>query len=96
MNKTEKKSLRKSFKKEENQIRYILNEWDPIPGSPEDEYDCLVHIILSSLHKGSNQKAIEDTIIKELMNHFGIKEESNKICNVSSKIWQWWLMHTAT
>ena len=67
MNKKEKKKL---IKLEETEITKILNDWDPIPSSPEDEYDCLTHKIISRLHGGASEKDIEILIGGEIINHF--------------------------
>ncbi len=36
------KAETKQFKTDEDYVRRILIEWNPIPGSPDDEYDCLL------------------------------------------------------
>ena len=87
MNKREKKKLIKS---DEIEITKILNKWDPIPLSPEDEYDCLTHHIISKLHNGASEKDIETLIGNEIINHFGIEEEKNKIIEVANKIFNYW------
>lgn len=87
MNKEEKAKLIKS---ESREIRKILNEWNLIPLSPEDEYDCLVNQIISELHKGSSEGTIELFIRREIIDHFGIKVEENNIKEVSAKIWNYW------
>jgi hypothetical protein len=69
-----------------NRNHKILNEWDPIPSSPEDEYDCLTHQIISKLHNGASKKDIETIIGSEIINHFGIEEEKEKIKKVSNEI----------
>jgi hypothetical protein len=75
---------------EEIEITKILNEWDPIPSSPEDEYDCLTHQIISKLHNGASEKDIEILIGSEITNHFGIEEEKDTIKEVSNKIIHYW------
>jgi hypothetical protein len=87
MNKNKKKKL---IKLEEIEITKILNEWDPIPSSPEDEYDCLTHQIISKLHNGASEKDIEILIGSEIINHFGIEEEKDTIKEVSKKIIHYW------
>ena len=81
----------KRFKAEATCVRRILNEWDPIPGSPDDEYDCLVHHILSALHRGSNRLGLIQLIKSEMAVHFcGIEAPDADIEMVAGKISQWW------
>jgi hypothetical protein len=86
-----------THKKEKNRIkadeifvRRILTEWDPIPGSPDGEYDCLVHHILSVLHHGVDQADLVSVIKNEMINHFGVEEPDANIARVADKISKWW------
>jgi hypothetical protein len=91
MNNKEKKS---NIKTEEIEIGKILNEWDPIHSSIDDEYICLTHHIISELHKGASEKAIESLIRDEIINHFGISEDEDEIRKVVSKIFYYWKYNT--
>jgi hypothetical protein len=75
---------------EEIEITKILNDWDPIPSSPEDEYDCLTHKIISRLHDDASEKDIETLIGGEIIHHFGVEEEKDTIKEVSNKIFRYW------
>jgi hypothetical protein len=91
MIKTDKKGKLAQFKANEKVVRAILNEWAPIgAGTPEDEYDCLVHRVLSVLDRGSILD-LKATLQEELFEHFGStgvpQEEFNQ---VATKIWTWW------
>lgn len=92
MSKPETKKKRKKFAVEEAAIREIINAWKPIGCStPEDEYDCLVHHLISLLHLGGNRKDIFVKIRYELENHFGITPPSRKeITAVADKIYVCW------
>jgi len=92
MSKQESKWARKRFRTEEQVIRKILNEWAPIGfGTPDDEYDCLTHHLLSVLHSGGNLFNVRSTIQEDLTEHFGLsrvpKDEINQVAN---QIWMWW------
>ena len=53
---------------------------------PDDEYDCLVHHIISSLHRGDSD--IAGLIYREMNDHFGLsvrQEEADKV-----SIIDWW------
>lgn len=82
------KPAKKRFKAEEAALRSILHRWQPIPGAPEDEYDCLVHHLLSHLHAHprSGPEEIAACISEQMAEHFrscgsveGAKAVSRKI-----------------
>ena len=86
------KNQKRRFNREEQFVRGALNEWDLIPGSPEDEYDCLVHHILSALHAGANQEDLEMLIEEEMSNHFGLSATKSTETDlaVARTILEWW------
>jgi hypothetical protein len=89
-NKLEKQKV----KSHADSVRRILNAWDPIPGSPEDEYDCLVDHIVSALYRGiADTQSLAMLIESELMHHFGIKETESTISEVASEIAAYWKGH---
>lgn len=54
MKDTVKKSLKKHIKFQESEIRKFVAEFDPLAigeGFPEDEYDDLVHLVISILNR---------------------------------------------
>lgn len=55
MKRADRKQQRNTFQRNEAGLRAILNEWDFIGGTPEDEYDCLAHHILSVLKRQTHQ-----------------------------------------
>lgn len=76
-------------------VRAILNEWDPIPGSPPDEYDCLVDHIVSALHQGKTQSSqIAALISLELKNHFGLCSSDSEVARVADSIKAFWEQRT--
>ena len=80
----------REFKEEEQVVRTILNDWDPISGSPKDEFDCLVHRILSNLHQIGQKEKLLELIQDQLSNHFGLDLPQDQISNTAKKIWTWW------
>ena len=92
MSKLESKNKRKQFKIEDHALRNIFNEWQPVGfTSPEDEYDCLVHNMLSVLHAGGEKRDIAARIKKEIEHHFGMGSiQAKEIESVTNKIWEWW------
>jgi hypothetical protein len=90
MNRDERKRNRKLFKSEEKAVRAILNEWDSIVGSPANEYDYLVHRILSMLHRDGAKAELGAMIQQELVDHFGFGIPEKEIDRVAKKVWDWW------
>ena len=86
----DKKQKKKRFKEEEKAINNILNEWNPIPYSPDDEYDCLTHKIISALHRGIGEIEFYNLIRNDIVNHFGLEDEKEKILEISQKIFTYW------
>jgi hypothetical protein len=92
MSKPETKNKRKQFAKEEAAIRQIINAWRPIGfQTPENEYDYLVHHLLSVLNSGGNHHDVAAKIRNELENHFGVSPFPEKeITAVADKVWVCW------
>ncbi len=97
MNRKETTERRAQFKVSEATVRRILNEWAPIGvGTPEDEYDCLVHRILSVLHGHGSILDVQAALQNELSGHFGLSGvPAEEINRATAKIWSWWLEQKA-
>jgi len=97
MDKANRKMRRKEFAAEERAVRDILNEWEPIGFStPEDEYDCLVHRVLSVLHGGGTKDELAAKIKFELEHHLGLKPfPAKKISPAVDWVWNWWQERTS-
>ncbi len=68
----------------------ILKEWDPIPGSPKEEYECLAHHLLSALHRNRSVNDIRLLIEGEMDGHFGIRVSEEEVRQVAERIASWW------
>jgi hypothetical protein len=90
MSKPKQKRRRDEFTVEEAKVRALLNEWDPIPGSPDHEYDCLTHSLISALHRGAQHQEIAVLIRRHLSEHMGINEPQEEIDRVAEFISTWW------
>jgi hypothetical protein len=94
--KTTHQKLKKEYIQYAKDLRKILNEWDfigiyPFKGGPKDEYDCLINPILSHLHKNITEEELNNFLIKELDEHFGLNPlKFTKIEDVVEKIIAWW------
>jgi len=82
---------------EERAVRDILNEWEPIGfPTPENEYDCLVHLVLSVLHVSGTKHELEATIKFELEHHFGLRPfPAKEVKPAVDRIWKWWQEKTS-
>jgi len=82
---------RQAFMDHEKKLNQLFREYcDPLPGTPDDEYDCLTHQILSYLQNGKTQSDIKLLISREFNEHFGITGHSSEIEIVSKEIIKWW------
>lgn len=85
MDKESKIKMRR-FKEQEKELLDILNEWDPIQGSPHDEYDCLCHSVLSLLYSKQGEFRLNQFIQDELNGHFGFGNAGEDVEKISKKI----------
>lgn len=67
-----KNNQRRDFRRAEAELRALRNEWDPIPGSPDDEYDCLIPQLYAQLRSGASSDQVEAFLAHELKHHFGL------------------------
>jgi hypothetical protein len=62
----------------QNEMRYLLNRWDPIGiydadlDFPPDEYDCLISPILSRLAHRDSRASLSEYLWHEIEDHFGL------------------------
>ena len=92
MKRSEKKNRLRQFRKDEQALLDILNEWEPIGfRTPPDEYDCLAHHVLSLLHSGCSLEKLVDKIRTEIYTHFCLTDiPASEIKETAQKIWAWW------
>jgi hypothetical protein len=86
MAQTENKQRKAVIHSEAIRVRQVLNEWDPLPGSPSDEYDCLVDRIVSALHRGVTADGLADVVCSEFERHFGVAIARHEAVGVASRI----------
>lgn len=87
MNKNE---LTREFKGNFSELRKIINSWDLIPGSPNDEFDYLNHKLLSQLYKNPEPKKINNILQSELIVYYGLFSNEFDATNLVSEIIEWW------
>lgn len=73
-------------------LRYLLNEWDPIGVADlvEDEYDCLIAPLLSRLSAGAGRAEISEFLWYETEDHFGLNPGRLEIDRLANRLVAWW------
>jgi hypothetical protein len=62
----------------EDELRYLLNHWDPIGiydevnNYPPDEYDCLIGPLLTRLARNDGRATFSEYLWNQIENHFGL------------------------
>lgn len=91
VNRQEKHDRKAAVRRESSRVRDILNDWDPIPDSPSDEYDWLVERVVSALHRGiGSETELTDLLCDEFQNHFGLPVGRSEAAGVARRIVGWW------
>ncbi|MGW7197673.1 hypothetical protein [Streptomyces chryseus] len=76
----------------ENDLRHLLNEWNPIGVADEvqDEYDCMLVPLLQRLRSGADQAGIGRFLRHELEDHFGLTPLPSKPEAMATRVMSWW------
>ena len=82
-------------------LRDIAWEWDPIGlGNDrmftEDEYDCIVHGVLSQLARGADSDEVLAFLNAELPEHFGLDPQPEAAAIFAARIAAWWSAQPGT
>jgi hypothetical protein len=62
----------------QDELRYLLNRWDPIGvydeslAFPPDEYDCLIGPLLTRLGRQDSRAELSEYLWREVEDHFGL------------------------
>jgi hypothetical protein len=86
VNKLDNKLKKQEVKCLEKAISEIFNEYALIEFAPSDEYDCLIHQIISRLHDIKSCDELAEFIAVELQEHFGFIGEKNKVTEIARKV----------
>ena len=94
MRRPQRKAKRSSFRREQSALRTIVTELGPMDpdGLPEDEYDCLVHHLLSVLHRGTRREELNQEVESHIRGHFGFDAgvSSQTAERIAGATWAWW------
>ncbi len=84
-----KNEQRRDFRQAESESRALLNDCDPIPGSPDDEYDCLIPQPYGQLRSGASTDEIEAFLANELKHHFGLDPVPEQDRELPERLVRW-------
>lgn len=86
----DKIEFKKKYDDDFSELRKIINSWNLISGSSNDEFDSLNNKILNQLYKNSEPEKIERILQSELSTNYGLfrNEFDSKI--FSEEIMNWW------
>lgn len=96
MSNISKSNMRKRIKSEETILRKIVNLYDPLGlcCHPEDEYDDLVHNLISLLHRGGED--LETNVFDLLKGYSDEQLKSiHEMAATTKEILKWWDYHKA-
>ena len=88
MSKLDKQALRQRGQ----QLRALLNEWDPIgvgPDGPKDEYDCLLWPVMRQLEADASPEELGAFLAAELEEHFGHGGDAESIASFVAQARAW-------
>ncbi|MFJ8667371.1 hypothetical protein [Streptomyces sp. NPDC093600] len=76
----------------ENDLRRLLNEWDPIgvADAVRDEYDRMLAPLLQRLHAGADRSAIGEFLRHELEDHFELDAPGSRPEAMAARVIAWW------
>lgn len=72
------------------QLRKIINSWNLISGSPDDEFDSPNNKILSQLYKNADAEKIDRILQSELISTYGLFSNEFDSEIFVNQIMKWW------
>lgn len=86
----DKKDLKRIYDGDFSQLRKIINSWNLISGSPDDEFDSLNNKILSELYKNADAEKIDRILQSELIVNYGLLNNEFDSEIFVNQIMNWW------
>ncbi|MFC4688781.1 hypothetical protein ACFO4P_17700 [Epilithonimonas pallida] len=86
----DKKDLKRIYDEYFSQLRKIINSWNLISGSPDDEFDSLNNKILSQLYKNADAEKIDRILQSELISTYGLFSNEFDSEIFVNQIMKWW------
>jgi hypothetical protein len=77
------------------ELRALLNEWDPIgvmeePDWPSNEYDDLLDPLRERLDSGATAGELEVLLEQHVRNHIGVEPDVDRESRLASRIVDWY------
>ncbi len=85
-----KSKLSKTYKQQLTELREIVHSWGLLDNVPLDEYDSVVHLIISQLNNGANKYKISKVLTFELCHNYGFSLKYLEIDKWVFEILEWW------
>ncbi len=85
-----KSKLTKTYRQQATELRKIVYSWKLLDNVPLDEYDSVVHLIISQLDNGADKFKLKKVISFELCNNYGFSIEYLEIEKWVSEVLGWW------
>ncbi|AXG68274.1 hypothetical protein KORDIASMS9_00467 [Kordia sp. SMS9] len=80
----------KEYKRKFTELRTIINAWELIPDSPEDEFDSINHLLLSELYKDADAVKISKKLTFELNDNYGFDVQHDEVSKLTIEVVDWW------
>jgi hypothetical protein len=77
---------------DEQYLQTILRAWGQFPAGTDDDFNCLVREVMSTLNEGSDRETLEAVIQNEFFCHQGAYGPVEEIMNIAKAISDWWSM----
>ena len=84
------KKAKKDIKQDESQVRSIFSKLGLLPGSPSDEFDCIIDLLIGLFYQNQSRPTIEEFIANEFTDHFGIEIGKKKQTELLDELYNWW------
>lgn len=72
-------------------LHRLINDWDLIPGCPDDEFDALRGKLLKVLQRPHEVDDIIRLMESELIVTYGLSPELDDVKTMATEVEAWWL-----
>ncbi|MBK8698556.1 MAG: hypothetical protein IPN29_03040 [Saprospiraceae bacterium] len=83
-------NVKNNFAAYVKELQKIICHWQLIPGAPEDEYDGLIHKILSHLLNGRHAGHLNEIIASYVRNDLALVIQEEEVEIRCHEIIDWW------
>jgi hypothetical protein len=90
MTRGDRAARRSTFTRDEAALRVLLNPGGACADAPADEFDCLVHHVLSVLYREPSIEAVSAVLARECSDHLALICSASAVDSVARRILAWW------